>query len=304
MKSIKHGFAELLNLTQLYLLREYSLKEAKMVDPVTFGFFQNKMKSSFVLPSTKKVRPPPLASMAPVQMPKNSLSATTVPPSPDPRPPETRPEPPPSEPLPPPNQPEPLIPDPKPPAIQDHSSKGKGFILEPMTSASSTKDYREFWKLCSTLFLDWILCETIPSDALAQKHKNAWLNHQTITPVIILAFHEEEKQLAFLKNIAQAISLCLAPTRVLSAQKLEKENCWENVLNSPHLRLIIACDYGLYLQPNLMRFYREIPQQSKHLLNQIPLLLLSDLSLYLKEPQLKPLLWRAICNEFASLQQL
>ncbi len=69
---------------------------------------------------------------------------------------------------------------------------------------------------------------------------------------------------------------------------------------SPDLRLVIASDYDLYLQPELMKVYREAPQQGKHYLNKTPLLLLSDLSLYLKEPQLKSLLWRAICNEFAA----
>ena len=70
--------------------------------------------------------------------------------------------------------------------------------------------------------------------------------------------------------------------------------------NSSNLRLIIASDYGLYLQPKLMAYYREVTQQGKHFVNNIPLLLLSDLALYLKEPQLKSLLWRAICKEFAA----
>jgi hypothetical protein len=335
MKSTKHCFAKLLSLTQLFLMREYSLKEIKIVDPTIFAFFQNKMKSLPVLPATKKVPLPPLTA---IQIPKTSLSNSTIP-----HPAEPRPEPPPpSKPLPPPTQPEPLFPDPIPPPVKlttcgvnsgassaqdryephrdlaqlecsnlstsgqldrgEYKSKSKGFILEPLI-APPAKDLREFWKLCSTLFPGWTLCETIPSDAIAQKHKNAWLNNQMMTPVIILAFHDEEKQFAFLKNIAKAISLCLAPACVVSAQRWEKENDWENILNSSHLRLIIACDYGLYLQPKLMRFYREAPQQNKHFLNQIPLLLLSDLSLYLKEPQLKPLLWRAICNEFAASQQ-
>lgn len=327
MESIKHRFAELLNLTQIFLLREYSLKEVHIVDPAILDFFQSKMQSPSDLPAKNKVQSPPLVtSMEPIQSPKSFISVSTVPsstgsPPPKPRPeptasnflPSTQPEPsppirpepsPPTRPEPsPPIQPESLPPNPKPPAIQDNSSKTKGLVLEPLAAAYSAKDFREFWKLCPALFPDWILCETVPSDVIAQKHKNAWLNDQIMTPVIILAFDDEEKQLTFLKNIAQAISLRLAPTRVLSVQKLEKENSWENVLNSSHLSLIIACDYGLYLQPKLMRFYREEPQQSKHFLNQIPLLLLSDLPLYLKEPQLKPLLWRAICNEFAASQQ-
>ena len=142
--------------------------------------------------------------------------------------------------------------------------------------------------------------ETIPEDAVALKVKNSWLNEQTIPPVVILSFRGEEKELAFLKNVAHAISLRLAPARVIQASKWEKENGWQAITHSPDLRLVIASDYDLYLQPELMKVYREAPLQGKHYLNKTPLLLLSDLSLYLKEPQLKSLLWRAICNEFAA----
>jgi len=221
------------------------------------------------------------------------------------RSPESRLEEPPENPLPPPHavphsstflehrtRTEPF--NPHSPPIQDQSKKEKGLALEPLTMRCPSYDPREWRKVYETLFPKSLLSQTIPSDAIAQKNKNPSF------AVIILSFHDEDKQLTFLKNMAQAMSLCLAPTRVLSAPTLEKENQWERVLHSSHLRLIIACDDGFYLQPKLMHFYREEPRQSKHFLNQIPLLLLSDLSLYLREPQLKPLLWRAICNEFTA----
>lgn len=309
MTPIKKCYAELLALTQVFLLREYSPKEVKTVDPAVFGFLQRKMKTS----SLNQTRSPskPIPSILPAStVPR----ATTNPPSTEPRPPETPPEPIPSpkpeprppNPLPPPTQPEPSPTEPQPPIIQDKVNKtnfhSKELNLETL-AVPQAREQREFWKIFPTLFPELRLCESIPSDSVAQKLKNAWLNDQVIPPVIILSFHQEEKQLNFLKNLAQAISLRLAPARVLSASKGEKENGWENILNSPHLRLVIASDYGLYMQPALMRFYREMPQQGKHFLNHIPLLLLSDLALYLKEPQLKPLLWRAICNEFAASQR-
>ena len=299
MKTLKQSYAELLNLTQLFLIREHSLQKFKVVDPTTLAFFQKKMKGSYQ-PFPKKT----VSHASFPSLPTTSMRATTMPPSPDPQPPQTIPEPPPLEPLPPATPPEPVIPPSQPPAIQDKSTQTKLFSLEPLKASPPVRDPREFWKLCPTLFPDWALCETIPNDAIAQKNKNTWLRNQEISPVIILSFHDHEQYIAFLKNLAQAISLRLAPAQVLFAPKWEKENHWENILNAPQLRLIIASDYGLYLQPKLMHFYREIPQQSKHFLHQTPLLLLSDLSLYLKEPQLKPLLWRAICNEFASSPSL
>jgi hypothetical protein len=310
MTPIKKCYAELLALTQLFLLREYSPAEVKIVDPAIFGFFQKKMKATPLI-NQRRSSSKPMPSIPPSQVAPRAMAhpSSTEPPPPEAPPeplPSPKPEPQPPHPLPPPTQPEPSPPEPQPPIIQDKQNKAnfhsKALILETL-AVPPTRDQREFWKLFPTLFPELRLSESIPSDSVAQKLKNAWLNDQVIPPVIILSFHQEEKQLNFLKNLAQAISLRLAPARVLSASKWEKENSWEHILNFPHLRLVIASDYGLYTQSALMRFYREIPQQGKHFLNHIPLLLLSDLALYLKEPQLKPLLWRAICNEFAASQR-
>lgn len=331
MKSMKQCYSELLSLTQLFLLREYSLKDFTTVDPAALAFFQNKMRNLKLAPSPKQSQ-----NIVENQQTQNLKVQTQEKIIPSLQPPKLMPSQPPqplqSQPLRPqfaqpqasislPLQPqnvqsrsettplnltsaptafEPSIPSP-PAAIPAGSKKSKQFSLEPWSSIPP-QNIEEFWKICPALFPEWRLCEAIPSDAIAQKQKNIWLKNQEILPVLILSFYDNEQQLTFLKNIAHAISLRLAPAKVISAIQFEKENSWANVLNSPHLRLIIANDYGLYLQPKLMHFYKEVPQQNKHFLNQIPVLLLSDLSLYLKEPQLKPLLWRAICNEFAALR--
>lgn len=309
MKLIKDHYAELISLTQLFLLREHSLKDVKMVDPAIAKFFQIKVKAS--LPSIpKKMQPPPVP--LPSIQNKPPINKTVVS-----QPSESRSMEAPiksslAQPL--------SMPIPEnlnlqiPGQVisitsisqtaniqQDKIHKTKEFSLEPLASISMQEN-NEWWNLSQTLFPEWVLSKTIPNDIVAQKNKNAWLKSQEICPVMILSFYDNEQQQIFLKNIAQAISLRLAPAQVVSAAQIEKENKWENILNSSQLRLVIAGDYGLYLHPKLMHFYKEIPQQGKHFLNQTPLLLLSDLSLYLKEPQLKPLLWRAICNEFAASQ--
>lgn len=339
MNSIKRCYSDLLSLTQLFLLREYSLKGFTMADPAAMAFFKKKINNS----DPTSIHKNQLSrTQQPLQNAHIQVQPKNIPPSPAPKtPPPLQPQShltPPlqsqlhhqphlpqksSQPLQPPqilqSIPAPsetktleiatssipsdlLIPSSQAPAVQTHSTKSKQFSLEPWTTIPAHHT-EEFWKIGKSLFPEWRLCETIPNDAIAQKNKNAWLKNQDILPVLILSFYDNEQQLTFLKNIAHAISLRLAPARVLSAPQLEKENSWTSVLNSPQLRLVIANDYGLYLQPKLMQFYREVSQQNKHFLNQTPLLLLSDLSLYLKEPQLKPLLWRAICNEFAALQQ-
>lgn len=281
MKPIKNRYKELISLIQLFLFQKHHLKITDSNEHVNF----QKKISIPVTGEQKKRTPSPITD-----------AAAKVPEIND------------NKPLPTPNkqcttvEPEDL------PNFNDNLSKkekeGKPISkssmlkLEPLNAPIISNNFPNFQKLLNTLVPDWILGESTPSDALAKKIKNTWTNDSESASILILSFQEQEKHLAFLKNIAHAISLHLAPARILFASNLEKENLWETILKRSQLRLVIANDYELYLQPRLMNHYREHPQQGKHYLNDIPLLLLSDPSLYLKEPQLKPLLWRAICNEF------
>ena len=56
------------------------------------------------------------------------------------------------------------------------------------------------------------------------------------------------------------------------------------------IKLIISSDFGIYSFPNLMRYYREFQKT----LGGIPVLLLTDLSLYLTQPHLKAALWQTL----------
>lgn len=309
MTLLKESYKELLALTQLFIQREYSSQKELLINPPTLAFFQKFQETSFSMNPIKKERFFPSTTSSPRI---DEFKASTPPsPLPEPRPeptppPPTQPEPPPQpnpEPSKPNPTPPPAQPEPQPPMIHKNPKEESLLALDPINASTISQDFGGFWKNFPHLFPHIRLFESIPADSFAKKIKNIWLNEQTIPPILILSFHEEEKQLRFLKNIAQAITLRLAPARVFSASKWEKEKRWESLLTSPNLHLIITSDYGLYLQPGLMHYYREIPQQGKHFLLQTPLFLLSDLSLYFKEPQLKSLLWRAICNEFAISQR-
>lgn len=319
MENIKQQYSELVSLTQLFLLRDYSLQDKKIADPQTYRYFQQLAIHS---PS------PALVSKKPVTLNANSRNpyqATTTPPNPvpqpDPLPPPSTPEPRPNpsipEPTPPPAMPEPTppthtpdpvpppaTPDPRPPVITKTSSRKEfEFNLEPLSSAPSveTKEFREIIK---QYYPTYPLRDQVPMDSEAIRRRHEWKINQEIPSIVILSFNDQDKQLSFLKNIVEAISLRLAPARLFSALKIEQEQKWESLLKAPTLRLIIASDYGLYMLPGLMKYYKETTKQAKHYLDQTPLLLLSDLSLYLKQPQLKPLLWRAICTEFEVNQSL
>jgi len=308
MSTLKQRYSELLHLTQLHLLREYSSTTTKTVDPALFAYFQRNNKSFPAQPSPSQhinMRPePPVippATPSPSQQPMQKAASPPthhVPPSSPPPQIIQKPHSPPAQaPIVPPQQ---SIANPQ-TNTKVQPRKEKGFILEAPKLDTTPRDLREYWKICSEVQSDIKLSETIPCDAKAKKTKEAWLKNHEIPPVVILSFKENEQQLAFIKNIAQAISVRLAQTKIIIATDYENENKWETLLKQPQLRLIISSDYGLYLQPNLMKFYKEDPGQNKHNLNHIPLLLLSDLSLYLKEPRLKRHLWRSICNDFASI---
>ncbi|MFI0434282.1 MAG: hypothetical protein ACH350_00965 [Parachlamydiaceae bacterium] len=308
MTPLKDRYTELIHLTRLFLIREHPLAEIRSVDPAIFDVFNEKRSRSSDISPPHAPHPLPFFKPAQTQEMKRAtppLSPSSLPLKPiENRPLERTAE---------------LIKHKANPPAIDHQKpasatpppysqstgdkekeeKKRGFHLDPLPIAVEQKNVEE-WKLYGSLFPDWVLPQSIPSDEIAVRNKKRWLKTEETCPVLILSFDDGDPQLAFLKNIARAISLRLAPARVISAPRIEKTNGWEALINSSSLRLIIAGDYALYLHPKLIQFYREEPQQGKHFLHNTPLLLLSDLALYLKEPQLKPLLWRAICNEFAA----
>lgn len=309
MNSLVKQYAELVSLTQLFLIKEHNIHESRLSFPKEKAFFNSRLK-----PVEKKYHQPPVAAeRLPPPPTKQNIPLPQPTPQPGISPPQAQPPQlaplaaqPTHPPIPltqakpsskhslPPTQPEEIL--------QNKSEKSKQtqlFSLDPLASAPLVAEDHGFKAILQKTFPHYRLNETIPDDRLAKKLMNAWSLEQSIPPVIILAFNEKEKHLTLLKNIAKAITLRFAPARVMSGLKLEKDKQWDSLLNTADLRLIIASDYGLYLQPALMTHYREASKQAKHFLNQTPLLLLSDLDLYLKEPQLKSLLWRAICNEFS-----
>ena len=176
------------------------------------------------------------------------------------------------------------------------SKNDSSLTLHPLDAASKA-DFREVKQILAQHIPDYSTIEDIPEDHVAKSINSAWKQTQTVPSILILAFNDSEKHQLFLHNIAAAISICIAPAQVISASKIEQNLGWEEFLKNSRLRLVISSDYGIYTLPELMKHFKENPKQGKNFLGTVPLLLLSDLSLYLKEPKLKPLLWRSIISE-------
>lgn len=169
-----------------------------------------------------------------------------------------------------------------------------GFLLEPLPKLAIQPDpfYLNFF---SKNFPSYSLKkEPLPDGpALQVTHQS---NQEQFHPVVILSFEEQGAPLAFLQQIARAITLRFSPVSLLCSAQLEKENRWLELTKSPQLRLVMACDTSFYLHKTLVSHYHQPALHHHHYLGKTPLLLLSDLSFYLKRPELKSFLWNAICN--------
>lgn len=133
-------------------------------------------------------------------------------------------------------------------------------------------------------------------DALAKRMSQQWKQPAASPEVVILSFQENEEQQLFLQNVKAAINQRLAPCAIYSSLAIETRQAWDKLFLMKELRLIIATDYALYTLPGLMSHYRESPEKVQRYLGGIPLLVLADISLYLKQPQLKAALWQALCK--------
>ena len=148
---------------------------------------------------------------------------------------------------------------------------------------------------------NYILVDIIPPDKKAKDISQAWKMKKCAAEITILSFRESPQQLLFLKSLAQAIDIMYMPTKVVSGIEIEQENQWGAFFSKADLKLIIACDYSILSFPNLVTHYKEIPAHRQHFLSDIPLFMLPDISLYLKDPMLKKSLWVSLKNKILLL---
>ncbi|HSX14103.1 MAG TPA: hypothetical protein VLE96_06775 [Chlamydiales bacterium] len=147
------------------------------------------------------------------------------------------------------------------------------------------------------LFPQMPLIQTTPADDQAKKIANRWKTKNQAAPISILYFSEPGPQKELLIAITKAIDVYFGPARLIQAETIEKEKQWETFLSSSALKLVIACDYTLWQLTDLMQYFKEKPSRT---LKNVPLFLLPDLSLYLKDPSLKRSLWKAIQRNVCS----
>lgn len=171
----------------------------------------------------------------------------------------------------------------------------------PQPLEKKKENLTSFFNLLGTLAPHFPLLKEIPSDERAKKIANRWKTKNQSAPISILSFSEPTEHKQLLEQITCAIDIYYGPARLLSVESIEKEKQWEAFLSVKDLKLILCCDYTLWQLNDLMRHFKEIPTSGKRLLGQVPLFLLPDLTLYLKDPSLKRSLWKALCQTITSL---
>jgi hypothetical protein len=304
MTSIKERYSELLALTQLYLLQEHQRGEWIASDPETYAYFKQAVQKprgagfqpanvepassrltatgtpmppkDGIPPTAKKTFPADNATPATLLSSTNSThtapskkvpvatagrleaGTTTTDSKPTPKPEQSASE-----------------------------AKSKTFALEPLAAATAI-NLDDIRSIVTERFPNLEILNHIPSYEKAKQQGSTTAN------VLVLALNESPQNLAFLSNLAKAINVQLTSAMVVPAESIESESRWEAILTNKQLQLIIASEQMITQLPKLKQFYRQ--ESNKHYVSQTACLLLVETSRYLKEPQLKPLLWANLCE--------
>lgn len=137
-------------------------------------------------------------------------------------------------------------------------------------------------------------------DTLAKNISKRWQLKKKCD-VTIFSFQENPQEILFLKNLSFAIKTYFFPSQVISYSKLLKSQKLNIFFKENNIKLIIASDYYIWKYPYLTENYKEIPSSGEFFLKDIPLFLLPDISIYLKEPLLKKELWKLLCKKIKNL---
>ncbi len=145
--------------------------------------------------------------------------------------------------------------------------------------------------------------EEILDDKLAKQKSQKYKLKNIAANLTILAYKESEKQYKFLEKISIALNNYFYSSKLISAYVIEKENNWDVFLSENEIFLIIASDHLVFELPNLRKHYKENPSTKEKYLDNIPLFLLPDTSIYLKEPSLKASLFKTLQQKIINLKK-
>ena len=158
--------------------------------------------------------------------------------------------------------PAPPIATPKKPQVAELATKTPVEIKtpEPLVKPTQKASYMEGLRsIIAKAAPQLRLKETIPDDSTAKKVGSLWQEHLQDVNVAILSFGAQGKELAFLQNVAAAISSLLAPAQVIDGFKMEGEQKWDLFFEKTPLKLVLAPPLSAWKGKMLARHFRENP---------------------------------------------
>lgn len=296
MMSIQERCQELIALTKQYLLQEYALTDRILSEPDTYLYFlsyaqqqqrvkqgeqkkQSPTPTPALSPPTRTLAPSiPIPILAPIPTvvypaargdPVHPVISSPAP-SPAPAPASTSP---------------PLSPSPP--------TSSKPFQLDSPPPIHSIH-FGELRKIIQEKLPKVQLVDHLPDDGDAKKRARQWECPKQAAQVLLLSCHETPKQAAILVNIEKALAIYGIHVQMIDGLKLEQSSRWEDIFCASELKLIIISDASFHRLSGLKKYYKEDAKNGRHYLKDRSLVLLSDVSSYLKEPWLKSALWSTL----------
>lgn len=251
MNGLEKQFAELLSLTQLYLLHNYQIKDRIFAETESYQHFKEHIQEI-------QTKPRPSPAIVPQPLPIPPKTSITLPPEPKKAP--------------------------VPPVFEKRISappQPQAMALDkpPETKPDSFETMRALYK---QLMPHKVIIDKIPDDSEAIKQSSLWKQKKDCA-VAILSFNESTNHRNFLQNLARAIESLNISAEVFKAESLEI---------SKEMRLMIAPEKLFRDSPKLMQTFRETP--AGYFLEHIPLLLVPEIEVYLKDAKQKSLLWNRL----------
>ncbi len=184
---------------------------------------------------------------------------------------------------------------------EEKKLKKKDFREPEKPACNMTLAFDHFKDLMQLIDPKIKILENIPNDIQAKEIASSWKLKSKVGKITLLVFQENKKELFFIKELAKALHLLFQPTKIINAVNLEKDNQWEAFLNQPHLKFLLITDVSLWKLKNLIAHYHENPTTHETFLGPVPLFLLPQISLYLKEPLIKKTLYESLKKKLHNL---
>ncbi len=135
-----------------------------------------------------------------------------------------------------------------------------------------------------------------PADSLPKQIRSAWKDQKSLSQIPIFVNNDVRDYLSFLNNLAHAIDITFATSKIIDITSIEGEDRWENIFSSTNIKLLIVPDLVLSKSPNLIKHFHIYSNKLIKLIGNFQAITISNIDQYFKQPMNKCQLWDTILN--------